>query len=408
MPVFNYTGINDKGKKTSGVVDADHEKNARLKLRKMGIYPTTVRQAGKGGGLSLSMNVDLNRYFQRVKTQDMAMMTRQLSTLVSAGIPLVESLMALEDQIENVKLKSSITTIRERVTEGSKMSDAMKAFPKLYDELFINMINAGENSGALDIVLQRLADFTESQAKLKSKVVGAMIYPIIMAVVGTGLMILLMVSVVPKVTSLFENTEATLPLATRILIGISDGLIDYWYLIVAVVVLLAYGIKRYHKTEKGRDFFDRKSLKLPLFGELLRMVAISRFSRTLATLLSSGVPLLNAMDIVRNIVTNTVLKRVVEETKNSVKEGESVAEPLRRSGEFPPLVTHMIAIGEKTGQLEKMLERIADAYDSRVDTNVSALMTTLEPLMILVMATVVGFIVIAILLPMLQLSDVGI
>lgn len=406
MPIFNYTGINDKGKKTNGIVDADNDKVARVKLRKMGVYPTSISLSGKGGGekLSLGMNVDLNRYFQRVKTQDIAMMTRQLATLVSSGIPLVDSLQALEDQIENLKLKTAITAVREHVTEGSKLSDSMRAYPKIFNNLFINMVNAGENSGTLDLVLDRLADFTENQAKLRSRIIGAMIYPIIMGVVGFSLMIFLFVVIIPKITAIFDDIDVALPLPTKVLISFSDFLVGYWYLLILFIALAVYGIRRWHKTERGKELFDKYSLKLPLFGKLTRMVSVSRFSRTLSTLLSSGVPLLASMDIVKNIISNVIIKRVIEETKNAVKEGESVAEPLKRSGEFPPIVTHMIAIGEKTGQLEKMLERVADAYDAEVDTSVSALMTILEPMMILLMAGMVAFVVMSILLPLMQMS----
>lgn len=408
MPVYNYTGINDKGKKTSGIVDADSEKIARVKLRKIGVYPTSINTSGKGAKpkkISLSTNIDLGRYFQRIKTQDIAVMTRQLSTLVSSGIPLVDSLQALEDQIENVKLRSAVTTIRERVNEGSKLSDSLKNYPKIFSDLYINMVSAGENSGALDLVLERLADFTEGQAKLKSQIIGAMIYPIIMSVVGVALMIFLFAVIIPKITMIFEDIEVALPLPTRILIGISDAFLGYWYLIVIFLVLIVYGFRRWKKTEKGRAYFDKKVLSIPLLGKLLRMIAISRFARTLATLLSSGVPLLTSMDIVRNIVSNVVLKGVIEDTKNAVKEGEPVAESLKKSGEFPPIVTHMIATGEKTGQLEKMLERVADSYDSQVDNTVSALVTVLEPLMILVMAAIVAFVVLSILVPLLKMSQ---
>jgi general secretion pathway protein F len=408
MPVFNYTGINDKGKNTTGIVDAENERAARAKLRKMGVYPTKIGLSGKGGGkLSLSTNIDLSKYFQRIKTQDIAVMTRQLSTLVGSGIPLVESLQALEDQVDNVKLKTIVTSVRERVTEGSKLSDAMRTYPKVFDVLYVNMVDAGENSGALEVVLERLADFTENQAKLKSKVIGAMIYPILMSVVGAALMLMLIVYVVPKVTKIFEDVNATLPLPTRVLISVSDAVIGYWYIIILFLILVAYGIKRWLKTEKGREIYDKKILHVPLFGNLFRMVAISRFTRTLSTLLNSGVPLLTSMDIVKNIMTNVVLKRVVDETRDSVKEGESIAGPLKRSGEFPPIVTHMVAIGEKTGQMEKMLERVADSYDMQIDTAVSTLMTLLEPLMILVMAAIVSFIVMSILLPILQLNQLG-
>ena len=394
MPVYNYTGINDKGKSTTGIVDAENERAARSKLRKMGVYPTKIGVSGRGGSkISFSTNIDLSKYLQRIKVQDIALMTRQLSTLVGSGIPLVDALVALEDQIENVKLKTIITSIREKVTEGSKLSDAMRPYPKVFDNLYVNMVDAAENSGAMEVVLARLADFTENQAKLRSKIIGAMVYPILMTVVGLGLMLMLIVYVVPKVTKIFEDVNATLPLPTRVLIGVSDALIGYWYIIIFFLILIGYVIKRWLKTEKGREFFDRKILIAPIFGNLFRMVAISRFSRTLSTLLSSGVPLLTAMNIVKNIITNVVLKKVIEETSDSVKEGESVAGPLKRSGHFPPIVTHMIAIGEKTGQMEKMLERVADSYDIQVDTAVSTLMTLLEPLMILVMAGMVSFIV---------------
>lgn len=410
MPVYAYTGIDDKGKKTNGIVDAESEKAARIKLRRMKIYPTGMSASGAGAPprkISMNMSIDLSRFTQRIKTQDVAVMTRQLSTLVSSGIPLVDSLQALEDQLENVKLKTMITSVREKVTEGGKLSDAMRAYPKVFNDLYVNMVSAGENSGALDIVLERLAEFSENQARLKSRVFGAMIYPVIMSVVGVALMIMLVTYVVPKVTKIFTDVKATLPLPTKILIGVSDGIIHYWYLIILVLVLAGYGIKRWLKTPGGREFYHKKILKVPLLGKLLRMIAISRFARTLATLLASGVPLLVSMDIVKNVMTNDVLKRVVESTKNSVKEGESVAEPLRRSGEFPPVVTRMIAVGEKTGQMEKMLERVADSYDMQVDTTITALMTLLEPAMILVMAAVVAFIVMSILLPILKLNQLG-
>lgn len=409
MPVFNYTGINNKGKKTAGIVDAESERAARVKLRKMGIYPTSLNTSGKGGPtkLSLNSNVNLDKYFKRIKTQDIAVMTRQLATLVNSGIPLVDSLVALEDQLENIKLKEIITSVREKVTGGSKLSDSMKGYPKVFNNLYVNMINAGENSGTLDLVLDRLADFTESQARLKSRIMGAMIYPIIMSVVGTLLMIGLMTFVVPQLTKLFLDMRATLPLPTRILMAVSNIFVNYWYLLILAVVLAIFGVRKWLRTDSGHEYYDQKVLKIPLFGKLIRMIAISRFSRTLSTLLASGVPLLVSMDIVRNIVTNRVLKRVIEATKTSVQEGESIAEPLRRSGEFPPIVTHMITIGEKTGQLEKMLERVADTYDTQVDTTISSLMTLLEPLMILGMALVVAFIVLSILLPILQLNQLG-
>ncbi len=410
MPVYEYAGIDLRGKKASGIVDAENERAARLKLRKMGIFPTmvAVEGAAKVRKLTLGSEIKFAQYFQRVKVADIAMMTRQLSTLVGAGIPLVDSLSALIEQIENPKLKSVLSQVREKIVGGAKLSDALKDHPKIFSELYRNMINAGENSGALEVVLQRLADFTEGQAKLKSRVVGAMIYPIIMSIVGVLLMAMLLVYVVPKVMKIFEDVHASLPLPTRILMQISNALINYWYLIFIFIIAAVYGFKRYIKTATGKEKFHRLRLRLPLMGKLERMIVISRFSRTLSTLLSSGVPLLASMDIVRNIVTNVVLKKVIEQTRDNVREGQSVAEPLKRSGEFPPIVTQMIAIGERTGELERMLERIADSYDSQVDNTISALMTLLEPVMILLMAGIVSFIVMSILLPIMKLNQLGV
>ncbi|MBI4125022.1 MAG: type II secretion system inner membrane protein GspF [Deltaproteobacteria bacterium] len=409
MPVFEYAGIDRQRNKAAGIIEAESDKAARVKLRKMGVYPRILSLEGSKKRVSLKTEINFSKFTQRVKTQDVALMTRQLATLVNAGIPLVDSLTALVDQTENPKLKTILSQVREKVTEGTKLSDAMKAHPKVFSDIYMNMVNAGENSGTLDLVLSRLADFTEGQAKLRSKITGAMVYPVLMSVVGVALIIMLMVGVIPKITAIFADVEAALPIPTRILIAVSAGLTNVW-VIAGLVVFFGlgfYGLKRWHQTEKGRLFFDRRALKLPLFGRLNRMVAISRFSRTLGTLLNSGVPLLVALGICRNVVSNVVIRRVIEETARNVQEGASVADPLRRSHEFPPLVTHMIAIGEKTGDLEKMLERVADTYDNQVDDTVSTLTTLLEPIMILVMAGVVAFIVMSVLLPILQLNQLG-
>ncbi len=399
MPVFQYIGIDSKGKRAAGTVDAENERAARARLRRMNIFPTSLGIEGAmKQKVGLGMQIDFSKYFQRIKVQEVAVMTRQLATLLDANIPLVDALTALVDQVENPKLRTILARVKDKVMEGSKLSDALKGYPKVFGDLYVNMINAGENSGALDIVLQRLADFTEGQAKLRSKIIGAMIYPAIMSVVGLLLMIALLVVVVPKVTAIFEDTGATLPLPTKILMGVSGTLSNYWYVFAVGVPLFVYGVKKYLKTPSGIALWDRKALTIPLFGKLNRMIIIARFSRTLATLLASGVPLLVSMDIVRNIVTNTRLRDVIEQTRDSVREGQSVADPLKRSKEFPPLVTHMIAIGEKTGELESMLERVADTFDSEVDNTLATLTTLLEPLMIIVMAAVVSFIVLSILL----------
>lgn len=409
MPNFAYKGMSAQGKSAMGVIDAESEKAARVKLRRIGIFPTQVGLEGakKKGGMSLSADVNLGKYFQRISGKDLAVMTRQMSTLIAAHIPIVDTLTALVEQTENPKLKSVLGSIKERVVQGGRLSDALAAHPKVFSNIYIAMVGAGEAAGAMDVVLQRLADLTEKQAALKSKLMGAMMYPLIMGGVGLLLVSFLVVYVVPKVTKIFEDTKATLPLPTKVLIAVSDTLQNYWYIVLIVVALIAYGIRRYLKTAKGRLLFDKFSLKMPIFGKLFQLVAVSRFARTLATMLASGVQLLKAMDIVKNVVENTLLIQTIEATRTSVKEGESIAEPLRRSGHFPPLVTHMISIGEKTGELEKMLVRVADAYDTQVDNMVGTLTTLLEPIMILTMGGVVGFIVMSILLPILQLNQLG-
>jgi len=408
MPVFEYVGIDSKGKRAQGTVDGDSERAARQKLRRMGVFPTSLGMEGGGAKKAgLSMNVDVAKYLQRIKPAEVALMTRQLSTLVGSGIPLVDALNALVEQITNPKLRGMVSRAKDKVTEGSKLSDALRGNPKVFSDLYVNMIAAGETSGALEVVLMRLADFMEGQARLRSKVIGAMIYPAIMSVVGVGLMVMLLVYVVPKVTKIFEDVDATLPLPTRILMSASDILSNYWYVFIFLVPAAIYAIKRYLRTPNGRAWWDKKLLTMPLAGKINKLIITARFSRTLATLLASGVPLLGALDIVKNIITNTRLKDVIEKTRDAVREGENVGDTLKKSGEFPPLVTHMISIGEKTGELEKMLVRIADTYDNDVDNALSTLTTLLEPIMILVMAGVVSFIVLSILLPIMQLNQIG-
>jgi len=411
MPNFFYKGINNQGKTATGVIDAESEKVARIKLRKIGMFPTEVSVEGgkkrSGKGLRLGGEIDLGKYFQRVGGKDLAVMTRQMATLITAHIPIVDTMSALVEQTQNQKLKSILSSVKEQVVQGGRLSDAFAAHPKVFSNIYIAMVGAGEAAGALDVVLLRLAELTEKQANLKGKIVGALMYPAIMGFVGISLMGFLLVYVVPKVTKIFEDVKATLPLPTKILIAVSHALAFYWYLFLLLGLLVAYGVRRFLKTPKGRELFDRTTLKLPIFGNLFRLVAVSRFARTLSTMMGSGVPLLKAMDIVKNVVNNTLMIRAIEETRASVREGESIAEPLRRSKLFPPLVTHMISIGEKTGELETMLVHVADSYDQQVDNLVSTLTTLLEPVMILMMGGIVSFIVMSILLPILQLNQLG-
>src|SRR3954467_2072320 len=317
MPVFEYTGLTEAGKNVRGIRDAESSKSLRSVLRKDGVYLTEARPAEQGAvageqKTGLAREVDVGAMFglTGVSSQDLAIATRQLATLIAAGIPLVEGLTALVDQIEQPRLKKIMGVVKQKVNEGSSLADALGEHPKVFGDLYVNMIRAGESSGALDVVLVRLADFTEAQAQLRNKIIGAMLYPAIMVVVGIAIVGILFVVVIPKVTKIFEDMQVTLPWTTRILIALSSFAQDYWYLILIAVPAILYGIRRWMKTQRGRIWWDKTQLKMPVFGELVRMLSISRFAKTLSTLLASGVPIITAMDIVKNIVTNTLLSDV--------------------------------------------------------------------------------------------------
>ncbi|AKT36716.1 type II secretion system inner membrane protein GspF [Chondromyces crocatus] len=405
MAVFEYRGIlASTGKPVKGVRDAENAKTLRVVLRKDGIMLTSASEAhdkaSKSGG-----SINLKAFFGRPSTGDVALMTRQLATLLKAGVPLLESLNALIDQVEKETLKRVLTQVREQVREGQSFAKSLEAHPKIFPGLYTNMVRAGEASGTLEAVLERLTQFMESQAKLKGKVTGALVYPIFLTLIGAGLITGLMVGVVPNITSIFASMDQALPWYTALLIFVSDLLAGYWWVFVLITVVGVTLFRKWVRTPEGRLKWDAIVLKLPLFGRVLQKVSIARFSRTLATLLSSGVELLTAMNIVRSVLGNADLEKVVGDAISSIREGQSIADPLKRSGRFPPLVTHMIAIGERTGQLEEMLKSVADAYDTEVESQIQALTSILEPLIIVVMGGAVGFIAVSILLPLTQMSS---
>jgi general secretion pathway protein F len=418
MPVFEYRGLSAAGKTTTGLKEADSPKALRAVLRKEGIFLTdVVGQADaslKGGAKgakaaatqALSTDINLRRLARgRVNTDDIAIMTRQLATLLGAGVTLVEALSAMVDQVEKEQLKRILSDVKQKVNEGNSLADALNGHNKVFGNLFINMIRAGESSGALDSVLLRLAEFTEGQARLRQKIVGTMIYPLIMMVVGGGVLVMLMTVVVPKVTKIFDDMKVTLPWTTRLLIWSSNFLQDWWFVLVPLFIAFAIFFFQWTRSAKGKPVWDRVVLKVPVFGPLVRMLSVARFSRTLATLLKSGVPLLTAMEIVKNVITNTVMSEVVDKARDSIREGESIANPLKRSGEFPPLVYHMVSIGERSGQLEDMLLNVADSYESQVNVRIGALTSLLEPLMIVSMGAVIAFVAFSILMPILQMNS---
>ena len=414
MAVFEYRGFDAGGKAVQGIIDAEAAKTARSKLRKQGVFPTEINEQKSGQkatkGSGLSVEVDFSKLFGRsgISTSELATMTSQLSTLINAGIPMIEALTAMIDQVENETARVVLAEVRDKVNEGDSLGKAMEGYPHIFNDLYVNMVKAGEQSGALDVVLNRLTEYTEASVKLKGKIVSAMIYPVLMSLVGLGIVIGLFVFVIPKIRRVFDSFGADLPFITEFLLSISDFVSGWWWAILIVIGGAAFFFRRWkNKSVENQEKLDRLLLRLPLFGRINRIVAVSRFCRTMATLLSSGVPILTAMNIVSTVVQNKVMERAIQDAAKNVTEGQSLAVPLKSSGHFPPMVTHMIAIGEKTGDLEPMLDKVADAYETEVDNTVNALTSLLEPILIIGMGGVVAFVALAILLPMLNISNLA-
>lgn len=405
MAVFEYSGISSKnGKSVKGYRDAENLRALRVVLRKEGILLTSA-QEGSEKKQRRKGDVDALAFLRRISQAEVAVMTRQLATLIRAGIPLVEAISALTEQVENEQLVRVLAALRDNLREGTAFARALSIHPKVFPPLYVNMVAAGEASGNLEAVMERLADFMENQSRLKGKVLSALAYPMAMAVFATGLVTFLMMTVVPKLTSIFDNLGQELPWYTQVLIFASSTLSGYWWLLLLVFGGAFYWFRRWKSTEEGTLRWDTMRLSFPIFGRLLLLVSLARFTRTLATLLASGVQLLQAMEIGKNVMENARLEGVIAEAIGSIREGESIAEPLKRSGAFPPMVTHMIAVGEKSGQLEQMLENVCRAYEAEVETKVATMTSLLEPIMIAVMGGAVGFIVISIMMPLVQMNN---
>ena len=409
MPVYQYRGYKADGASATGIVDAESPKVARLKLRKDGVFPTEMaEQEGATKTVIPRSSSQLIAGVARspvLTVSDVALMTRQLATLLVAGLPLVDALGVLMDQTEKKGVKGLLADVREAIRGGASYSVVLERYPRDFSSIYVHMVRAGEASGALDQILFRLAEFLEKQLALKNKVTNAILYPAIMLVVGTLVLFFLVTFVVPKITAVFAHSKQALPWPTIVLMEISQFCSDYWMVLLAGILMGIWGLRRFKKTETGRVLADRLLLQLPLIGQVARMVSISRLASTLATMLSSGVQLLEALDVSRRVMNNRVLEQAVEEARQNIREGETIAEHLKRSGQFPPLVTHMIAVGEKSGEMEEMLRRIGQIYDGEVDRVITRFTSLLEPIMIVVMGVVVLFIVVAILLPIFEMGQ---
>ncbi len=405
MPVFEYIAINDASKRVKGVLDADSALAARAKLREMGLMPVQVGETTRGAAKP-AREIVLSEILSRPKTPDIALFTRQLAVLLQAGMPLVEALNAVLEQIDNKGLVKIVYQIKETISEGASLSAALAQHRRYFPQLYVNMVKAGESSGAIEIVLFRLADYMEKQLALRRRVTSAMLYPSLMTVVGFGVLFFLMTYIIPTITKIFMQVNRALPTPTVVLINVSAFMRHYWLVIFIIAALGLLAINRYLKTEAGGTAWDRIKLVLPVFGKLNRKMAVARFARTLGTLTQSGVNLLDSLEIVKSIVNNRIIARAIDEAQESVRKGDDLAVSLKRSTVFPPVVTHMIALGERSGQLEDMLIKVADTFDDEVDTTLLGIVSLLEPTMIVVMAAAVGFIVLAVLLPIFDINRI--
>lgn len=400
MAIYNYKGLDRTGKDVKGSINSESLNQAKAKIKSMGVMLVDIKeQKAKGKGTSAFS------FGENVSVEDLSLMTRQLATLTKAKIQIVEGLSALIDQTENEKLRVILAEVRGKVNEGTSLADALSDYPKVFDNVFVNMVDAGEQSGNLELVLLKLADFTEAQNKLKNQIKSAVTYPVIMVVLGFIMFGIIFTVVIPKITKIFQSTKKELPWMTKVCIWISDAFVNYWWAMIIGAFLGVTLFRRYIATKKGQAWWHSLLLKLPIIGELSTMINVSRFCSTLATLMNSGVPILTAMSIVKNLIANVHMADVVEDARVQIKEGGSMAQPLKESGLYPTMVTHMISLGEKSGELEEMLLIVSENYEDQVNNKLNGLTSVLEPIMMVGMGLAVGFVVFAVVIPMMELNS---
>ena len=423
MPIFEYKAYAAGGATKTGVIDADTPRDARNRLRRDNMLVSELRELRSGrrrkpgrareeAGPSLLGRIQEFRQRQSGgpnarDAEIVTAITRQLGTLLGAGIAMADALNAIVDQAQSRRIETIFRAIRERITQGASLGDALADYPFLFSDLYVNMVRAGEATGQVDTVLKRLADFMQNQRALQRKVVSALTYPILMIVIGLVVVAILISFVVPKITDMLQDTGQTMPAPTQFLILVSGWFKDYWIAIPVGIALVSFVVSKVYATDKGQLAIDRFWLRVPIIGELLRKQAVARFTRTLSTLLSSGVPAVGSLEITQAVVGNRVVSDATGHIRDRILEGTDIATPLKNSGAFPSVVGYMVAVGEQSGQLEEMLDRIADAYDEEIEVVTERVTTLLEPLMIIVLAIVVGFIVWAIVLPILQVGSIG-
>ena len=405
MPVFEYTALDDRGKSTSGIIDAEGARAARQKLRSSGIFPVSIQETQEAQPKKEPGTFSLASRLSRIKPVEVAMMTRQLATLIGAGFPLVSALDALVPQTKSHGFKKTLAQIKNLIVEGNSFARALSNYPGQFSPLYVNMVRAGETSGTLEIVLERLADITEKQQALKNRIQTALAYPIFMLIIGTAVLFILLIYIVPSITSIFAEMNQVLPTPTRVLIFLSDFFKSYWWSIFIILTAAAVFFNRTKRTVKGRYWIDKTMLLLPGIGILIKKLAVARFARTLGSLLENGVSMLIALDIVKNIAGNKLISDSVETAAIEVGKGQGLGVALSGSGIFPQLSIQMIQVGDQSGQLETMLTKISDVFENEVEITILRLTSYLEPVMILVMGSIVAFIVLSICLPIFEMNQ---
>ncbi len=405
MPVFEYTALDSKGKTTSGIIDAEGALAARQKLRTSGIFPVSIKETQEATPKKISRSINLTGRFSRIKPVEIAMMTRQLATLIGAGFPLVSALDALVPQTKSHSFKKMLAQIKDLIVEGNSFAQALSKYPAAFSSLYVNMVRAGETSGTLEIVLDRLADITEKQQALINRIQTALAYPIFMLIFGTIVLFILLIYIVPSFTSIFADMNQVLPTPTRMLIFLGEFFKSYWWGIFIILGILWFLFNRAKKSAKGRYWIDKTILALPITGNSARKLAVARFARTLGSLLENGVSMLVALDIVKNIAGNILISEAVETAAIEVGKGQGLGAALSGRGVFPQLSIQMIQVGEQSGELESMLTKISDVFENEVETSILRLTSYLEPVMILGMGMCVLFIVLSICLPIFEMNQ---
>lgn len=402
MSVYEYKAINSAGKKISGLIEAETAAQAKTKLRNSDTYPITVRESNKTHS---TKSRNLNLLFNRIRPDEVHVFTRQIATLINAGLPLITALNTIANQSDNSSLQQVILNIKTSINEGQSFSDSLTGYPHLFSPVYINMIHAGETSGTLGLVLERLADFGESQQALNGKLKAALIYPAFMAVIGTAILVLLITYIVPNITQVFDDMNKVLPLPTQLLLGLSSILSQYWWLVLSLITVLIVLIKQLIKHESGKNIGDFIKLRFPIIGPVVHKIILARFSATLGSLVKSNVELISSLQIVKALVNNVHIAQVIDMSIEDIQKGASITKSLTNSPWFPPMLIQMLAVGEQSGSLAQMLDKAADAYEREVDTAVSGMTSLIEPIMISVMGVAVGFVVLSILLPIFEMNQ---